>query len=399
VPLQAELATHPSNDTAGREPIQAQIDALNRKYEPQLSSLTNQIANFQNQLSSLQVASDLLAQTPAQLTKSATVPRTPISPDPIRNAVIAIVVGLVFGIGLAFLFEYLDDTIKSDDDLRRVAGGATTLGLIPRVAGWKDRSMPRVVSLTEPTSPAAEAYRSVRTSVQFLSLDQPIRTLMITSPRPGEGKTTTVVNLAVALGLAGQRVAVVSCDLRRPRLHEFFDLSNTVGFTSVLLGSVPLSAAVQRVPGIDRISVLPSGPVPPNPSELLSSSRTADVMSAIQAEHHIEHVDSPPVLPVTDSLVLSALADAVILVATAGVTTKKEAHRAVELLRQVDAPLVGTVLNGATAHTGYEYGYGYGYTYTYEQQDLEPEPPLKGRRARKAAKQAEAEESPEVSRR
>ena len=131
-----------------------------------------------------------------------------------------------------------------------------------------------LVSLTDPKSPAAEAYRSLRTSIHFLGLDRPIRTLQVTSASAGEGKTTTLANLGVALAQSGQRVVIVSCDLRRPRLHEFFGLSNTFGFTSVLLGDVPLSRAIQPVEEEDRLMLLASGPTPPNPSELLGGRRT-----------------------------------------------------------------------------------------------------------------------------
>src|SRR5439155_23031319 len=133
---------------------------------------------------------------------------------------------------------------------------------------------PQAVTLTEPSSSAAEAYRTLRTSIQFMGLDRPLRTLQVTSPSASEGKTTTLANLAVALARAGQRVVMVDCDLRRPRIHDFFGVSNEVGFTSVLLGEVPLSEAVQEVPGERLMMLLASGMLPPNPSELIASERT-----------------------------------------------------------------------------------------------------------------------------
>jgi capsular exopolysaccharide synthesis family protein len=156
-------------------------------------------------------------------------------------------------------------------------------------------------------------------------------------------------------------VIVVCCDLRRPRIHEFFGLTNTIGFTSVLLGELPLSAAMQAVPGQPRLALMASGPPPPNPSELLASRRTGEVLLALKSECDVVLVDSPPVLPVTDAIVLSRTVDATILVGTAGRTTKKEYHRAVELLQQVEAPLIGSVLNGVDSDDLYGYGYGYGY--------------------------------------
>lgn len=300
---------------------------------------------------------DESAGTPAE------VPKEPSKPQPVRNGLLAIPVGLIFGIGLVFLFEYLDDSIKSKDDLERATGSAVpVLGLIPAVP-WRDRSQAHVVSVEDPTSPPSEAYRSLRTSVQFLSLDRPLHCLQVTSGSQAEGKTTTATNLALMLARSGERpVVVVDCDLRRPRLHEFFGLSSDIGFTSVLLGEVPVSAALQRFDDEPGLSVLVSGPIPSDPSELLASRRTAEVLASLRADGALVLLDTPPVLPVTDALVVSQWVDATLLVASAGQTTRRQVQRTMELLAQVDAPLVGTVLNNApTGTSGYGYGYGASY--------------------------------------
>ena len=353
---------------AAAQQIQGKVGELQKQAESlppgaQKDALTGQQALFKQKLDQLQVDAALKTGG-AQLVTSASTPDTPIKPTPVRNGVLAAFLGLVLGLGLAFLVEYLDDSLKTKDDLARVAPEVPVIGLIPAVTNWKPSEGPRVVSLLDPKSPAAEAYRTVRTSIQFLSLERPTRTLQVTSPSAQEGKSTTLANLAVALARAGQRVVLVCCDLRRPRIHEFFGLTNTTGFTSVLLGKVPLSAALQPVADQPRLSLLSSGPLPPNPSELLSSRRTVDVLTSLQAEADIVLIDSPPVLPVTDALVLSGRVDATLLVCVAGATTRKDAGRAVELLQQIDAPLVGTILNGITADSGY--GYDYGYRYHYE---------------------------------
>lgn len=288
-------------------------------------------------------------------------PKSPSRPQPVRNGLLAIPVGLVFGIGLVFLFEYLDDSIKSKDDLERATGkGLPVLGLIPSVA-WRNRSQAVVITLEEPMSAPSEAYRSLRTSVEFLGLDEPLHCLQITSGSSGEGKTTTIANLALMLARGGERpVVVVDCDLRRPRLHEFFDMPNEVGFTSVLLGEVPLSVAVQRSKDEPGLSVLVSGPIPADPSELLASRRTAEVLASLRADGALILVDTPPVLPVTDALVVSKWVDVTLLVTSSGETTRRQVQRAVELLAQVDAPLVGSVLNNApSGSSGYGYGAGY----------------------------------------
>jgi capsular exopolysaccharide synthesis family protein len=346
--IDAQLAAAPPNQRA----------ALDATLGPQRDSLITQQGLFKQKLDQLQVDASLKSGG-AQLVTPASTPTSPIRPRPKRNAIIATAVGLIFGVGLAFLFEYLDDSIKSKDDLDRAAHGTPVLGLIPVVSSWRSRADPRVVSLTEPTSPAAEAYRTLRTSIQFMGLDRPVRTLQVTSPSASEGKTTTLANLGVALARAGQRVVIVCCDLRRPRIHDFFGLSNSIGFTTVLLGDASLMRAVQPVDGTDRLSILSSGPLPPNPSELLSSTRAIEVLTALQGEFDMVLVDCPPVLPVTDAAVLSARVDATLLVATADVTTRREVSRAIELLHQVDAPLVGTVLNGVSTEGGYGYSYGY----------------------------------------
>ncbi len=301
-------------------------------------------------------------------------PKEPSAPKPVRNGLLALPVGLIFGIGLVFLFEYLDDSIKSKDDLQRATGPALpVLGLIPAVP-WRDRAQAHVVSIENPTSAPSEAYRSLRTSVQFLGLDAPLHCLQVTSASQGEGKTTTTTNLALMMARGGERpVVVVDCDLRRPRLHDFFDLSNEVGFTSVILGEVPVSAALQRFDDEPGLSVLVSGPIPSDPSELLASRRAAEVLTSLRADGALVLLDTPPVLPVTDALVVSQWVDATILVMSAGQTTRREVHRAIELLTQVDAPLVGTVLNKAPTGAGYGYGYGYGYGPS--------KPPLTGRQS------------------
>ena len=314
--------------------------------------MLSQLGLFQQTLDPLAVDSTL-ASGSAQLVTPASTPAAPFEPTPRRNAVMGIVLGLLFGVGLAFLVEYLDDSIKAKEDLDRAIPGVGVIGLIPQIPDWKSRERSKVVSLSDPTSPAAEAYRILRTSIQFLGIERQTRVIQMTSASAQEGKTTTLSNLAVAFANSGLRTVVVCCDLRRPRLHNFFGLDNAVGFTSVLLGNISLAKALQPVPGQDRLLVLPSGPLPPNPAELLSSSHTADLFRNLAAQADVVLIDCPPVLPVTDSIVLSQRVDATVLVVSSRATTRKAAHRAAEMLHQVNAPLIGAVLNGVTAESGY----------------------------------------------
>ncbi|HZT67058.1 MAG TPA: polysaccharide biosynthesis tyrosine autokinase [Acidimicrobiales bacterium] len=356
---------------AAEQQIQARISDLDSQItalgsgasSSQRDALLAQEATFKSQLAELQVNSSLLSGG-AELITPALAPTSPSSPRPKRNVGVAVIVGLILGVGLAFLLEYLDDSVRSQEDMLRVASDLPVLALVPAVEGWKDRRSTMVVSLARPKSPAAEAYRSLRTSIQFMDINRPLRRLVLTSASATEGKTTTLTNLAVTLAEAGKRVIVVCCDLRRPRIHEFFGLSNETGFTSVLLGTSPLHGALQPVEEVKNLTLLASGPVPPNPSELLSSPRASELLDILATSYDMVLLDTPPVLPVTDAAVLSRHADGVAVVVSAGVTTRKQLGRAFEVLGHVNAPIVGVILNGLTDQSSYGYSYRYSYAYT-----------------------------------
>jgi non-specific protein-tyrosine kinase len=202
-----------------------------------------------------------------------------------------------------------------------------------------------------------------------MGLDRPLKLIQVTSPQAGEGKTTTLANLAVVLARAGQRVVVVCCDLRKPRVHDFFGLSNEVGLTTVLLGESSLSDAVQAVAEEPNLYVLASGHEPPDPAEVLAGMRLIEVLTALQGMADVVLLDSAPVLPVADAAILATRVDGTLLVLSSGASSRKQVHRTLELLGQVDAPLIGVVLNRAKGEAefgGYGYAYRYG-TYGYRQ--------------------------------
>ncbi|WP_334140974.1 polysaccharide biosynthesis tyrosine autokinase [Rhabdothermincola sp.] len=368
--LDAQLARLSSNSDRDGQATEAAGLRVQR------DSLITQKAALEKSLDEVEVGADLARGGGPEIVAPATPPERPFRPNPPRDALGGLFLGVLLGVAAALLLEYLDDSIKGEADLAAATGGAPVLAVIPRVPDWRNRSDAMLVSLEHPSSPTAEAYRTLRTSVQFAGLDRPLRTLQVTSPRSQDGKSTTATNLAVALARAGQRVILIDCDLRRPRVHDFFGLSNAVGFTSVLVGDVPLVNATQAVPGLDRLRVLASGPTPADPSELLSTRRAVELINSIKEACDIVVIDTPPVLPVSDALVLSDVIDAVIVVVAAGSTTKKETQRAFELLRQVDAPVIGVVMNAGPTERGYGYGYGYS-------SELDRRQPRSARRARR----------------
>lgn len=343
--------------------LQQQRDALPPENVGEAAGIDRAIVDLNDTLQRARASGDLTERGGPQVTQEAEVPGSPIEPNLPRNLGAGIVLGLLAGVGLGFLRDRLDDSIRTKDDLALSTRGAPVLGLIPQVEGWKERSEAKLVSLRETNSPAAEAYRALRTSVQFLGVEDELKSLAITSPGAREGKSTTLANLAVTLAKTGKQVIVVDCDLRRPRIHEFYGCSNNVGLTSVLLGDTPLAKAIQAVPEQARLRLLASGPLPPNPSEVLSMRRVANLVDALEAEADIVLIDCPPILPVTDALLVSRFVDAIVLVASARTTSKRQLIRAVEMLGQVDAPFVGSTLNVVSGEEeGYGYVYGHGYS-------------------------------------
>lgn len=355
--------------SAGQE-VQTKIDDLDARLamlpanSAERNALEAQRAYLVEQLGRLEVSANLTNAGGAAVLAKAEVPSTPVSPKPLRNGLLGAVLGFFLGIGLAFLLEHFDDTIKERAGLEHaLAGAVPVIGEIPEVAGSKKpKAGALLVVADEPTSTAAEAYRMLRTSVTFLGLDKRLRSILITSAAESEGKSTVTANLAVTLARAGKKVIVVDLDLRRPRIHEIFGVSNMVGLTSVLLDESSLTEAIQRVPQAEQLAVLTCGKSPPNPSELLASPRVAEIIALLADVADVVVIDSPPVLPVADSLTIAGFVDGTILVARDGSSSRRAVHRAVELMNQVDAPLVGAVINDVDMDSA---GYGYG-RYAYD---------------------------------
>ena len=304
---------------------------------------------------------DALVQ--ASIVDDAEVSSSPVSPKPVRNLGLALVLGLLVGLGLAVLREMLDTTLKSAEDVGAVTP-APILGRIHTDASAVRRPAAEVLAEATPWS---ESFRVLRTNMQYVEVDHDQKVFVVSSSLPSEGKTTTAINLATTLALANQRVALVECDLRRPLIASRLGLDGAVGTTSVLIGKVHLRDALQKYADTD-LWVLASGPIPPNPSELLQSNAMEKMIGELRDEFDIVILDAPPLLPVTDAALLAARADGALVVVRHGKTTKDQLQHAIERVEAVDAKVVGVVINLAPSRKksrGYGYGYGYGDYYGY----------------------------------
>ena len=287
------------------------------------------------------------------------VPEEPTSPSLPSNLGLGLVVGVVLGGGVALLREWFDNTIKTPDDIEELTGVAVVGALM------EDPSLTEngVIDEQDGYSETAEAYRQIRTNLQFVDVDEPARTIVVTSSLPGEGKTTVAVNLAVVLAQAGARVVLVEADLRRPRVTRYLGIISGAGLSNVLAGSARFHELVQPIKE-GRLSVLAAGPMPPYPSEMLGSRQMRALLTEMRETNDYVIIDAPPLLPVTDGAVLSKVADGALLVARHGTTTEAQLEQAVGALEHIDAKLLGVVLNRIPPKAAEGYGYGYNYAYS-----------------------------------
>ena len=320
------------------------------------STLISQQAGLQDQLQNNQ-AQAATTITPTVLTP-ATVPASPTGTSPVKLGLLGLGAGLAVGIVLALLFEYLDDSILTSEHLEaELNGEVRLLGTVPEYRWRKRPGSPNVITLADTSSMVAESYRGLRTALHFAGADKPGSVLQVVAPTSGEGASTTAANLAVLIARAGQWVVLIDANLRHPRLNELFGLDNTIGLTNVLRGDAPLAEATKPVPvpGLDRVSLLPAGPPVHGASELLASPRTEAIVRALQDGGATVILDCPPLLAASDGLALAESANAVLLVTSARGGTRRRIRRAVALLRQANAPVVGAVLNRAGKSSVSEY--------------------------------------------
>jgi capsular exopolysaccharide synthesis family protein len=318
---------------------------------------------------------------------SATLPTAAVSPNWTRNLGLAGVLGLLLGFGLAVLRELLDTTIKSGDEVTEISN-ASVMASIAYDAATVKRPL---VSDLGSHEPRAEAFRVLRTNLQFVDVDSTSKAFVVTSSVPGEGKSTTALNTAITLSQTGQKILLIDGDLRRPQVANVLGLEPAVGLTTVLVGKLGLDAAIQKHD--TGIHVLTSGTVPPNPAELLQSQAMATLLATARESYDVIVIDAPPLLPVTDAALLASMTDGALLIVRHSKTTRDQLRGAHDRLASVGAATLGVVLNMVPKKGGGAYGYGYGYGYGYA-----PEPePVGRRRGPKAVKAPKPPKEPKAT--
>ncbi len=357
------------------------VTAAQLDHELELAAMTQKLTSDEQYLNTLnQKERELKATgsdkgTNVSVVSYSRLPHEPTGPQRTRNILVALVLALLAGIGLAFLLDFLDDTVKSLDDVDRYIH-LPTLALIPAARSDKrlrDGEAPApgastaLAMVEDVRSHVAESYRHLRTSLLLSSAGQAPKTILVTSSQPSEGKTTTAINTAFMLAQTGAEVLIIDCDLRRPRLHSNFNISNVRGLTNHLSGELPLDEVIQPFEKQPNLKLLPSGPIPPNPAELLGSEQMRQLLTTLGERFAHIIVDSPPAVSFTDASILSTFVDGVILVIHSGRSSRAVVRRAKQQLLDVGAHIFGIVLNNVKLDThGYYYGGYYGrYYYKY----------------------------------
>ncbi len=322
----------------------------------------------------------------------AEIPATPIKPKKKLNIMLAAIIFLFMGIGLAFFFEYLDNTIKTPEDIKRYLD-IPFIGPVPHIdtSEIKGFTTPELITLHKPKSHASEAYKGLRTSIMFSFPDNKPKVLLVTSSGPSEGKTITSVNLALTIAQSGSRVIMLDLDMRKPRLHRILKTKNEKGVTNLLIGQCSLEEVIQDGPTNSNLKIITCGQRPPNPAELLASAHLKDILEELKIKYDMVIIDSPPLVAVTDSVLISRIVDGVCLVLHGGVTSREIIMRGRDLLQNANAHILGVVINNIDlTKRSYYYYYQYYYYQYYGDDNDNTSSTKKRRRKRKKHTSEEA---------
>ncbi len=349
--------------------------------EAEIDELQSRLANLQTTYGQLIANSKRGAVNSLTLVEPAFVPRSPIGPNVSILVVLASFIGLVISTSVTYLIEYMDDSIRTPDDVNRVTDLPTLAGIARIKADAEDD---RLITVSHPRSPISEAYRVLRTGIQFSAVDAPEHSIiLVTSPNPSEGKSLTVGNLGVVMAQAGKNVLIVDADLRRPKQHQIFGVAKNQGLTNLMLEYnvndsesatlAVLKKFIQKPAMVSHgLHILSSGPIPPNPSELLGSAKMRALLNKLSSQFDMVIMDSPPALAVTDAVLMSPQTDGVLIVLDAGRTKKAQLQQVNDLLNEVGAKVIGTVLNRLSPRgDGYYYYYYYQNAYYLDESEAE----------------------------
>jgi capsular exopolysaccharide synthesis family protein len=332
-------------------------------------------ANVVNELAEVikQMASEIIEVKNVNVIDTAEIPDDPISPSIKKNVAIAGFLGLLLGAALIFLLEFIDHTFKKAEEVEKQLG-LNVIGTIPEFEGGKrgkkkakdknvleQQYLKNLITHNNPKAPATEAFRELRTNLYYTNVDNELKTLVVTSPTLGDGKTVTAVNLAVTLARLGKKVLIIDADMRKPKVHLYFGVKNKGGLTNILTEqNEDFKVKISKKEDISNLNIIACGPVPPNPAEMLSSNKMKNLLEKLKDEYDLILIDTPPVAQVTDAAIVAGITDGVLLVLASRQTRIDMAKRAKKLLNGVNANIVGTVLTKIeTSRTGY-------YNYKYE---------------------------------
>lgn len=358
--LLAEIDSKIDDSKTNLDLVSAEIETLEDKGQDIPESLRKELEMYSSMYVMLSEKyenlriSQTVGDSFARIIEPAVVPEDPVKPSKRLYLAASLLIGLLLGVGIVLLKEFINNTIKTSSDVRKYYG----LNVLSQIVYEKsyDAAKRELVVLKDPNSPTSESIRELRTNLKYFDIDRKKKIIAITSSQLEEGKSFIAANLSVTLAQSGVRTLLINADLRKPVIHKYFNFTNTSGVTSIITGNSKLSDEI-RATDIKNLHFLSSGPIPPNPAELLESELMGKIMEALSEKYEYIIVDTPPVVPVSDLIVLSRRVDSIMVVARSGIVTKSVALQAMEKLEAIKEKVIGVVLNGVVRKGSYYYYY------------------------------------------